>query len=1705
MSILIAPEDNERFARLQSYEQSSARASNTDYGLFRGMATSASEGFQNNVTMTLAKWVTKNALDDKEDPRVAEDEFNTSYAPILGLEYDPTESRASLDYRIHLAAKQRKANEVISGKKRSVANFSAAMVGGMATDPLGWLPLALPSKALQLGKLHALAGNRAAAAYHTGKGTFTNVLAVNAAYEVPYAYMMNDIGVNKYTLESLAYSVAGNLGFSALLGTGAGYFANRQANKANHYARQDAELGKMFREDNLQAALNLASEGDFFVVRDMFDKHPHLREWATGDRPLALSEQDHAIAQEILEMQELHLAVKAATRLSARSKIRRSGLGRTVNKTSVRRRMAEHKEQANRLSTYLLYSSDAQKLTDADVQILKDLGYEFNTVPQVTKSKQVVEGYGVLTQAAQVYGGQLFKIISDTEQKRRREFQIEDFDLKEVARKLKELREDPSITPRKRDALEKSLKADAQKLLDEQRELRAKIQNGYRQVRNLTPNFESTVRQAQDLVDFIFFGGAAKTEVQVLTPQQSRRFGDDTLGFTLTDIDNFTTYLSEPYFFFEDGAINAESAYQAALRSGESSGKIAKIREQALGDEASPAPNPKLLMRSGTLLRDRAFKAYNETTGRNFLDNAAYLSVFRTLMHESMHHLKKIDPEAHAMILTAIDDAEMKVLFEHAVGKGYSADKAFADETGSLLIEFAITRPEFWKALVEKDPALAGKTTKFIEELAADLYATLGMYDSPTWMKEFQNVGNNPDKIARTVSETLTTIRNDTTFRHRLAKYSEQAEQVRESTLDPTSDPFLDVDDFDMAKVNLDEIKSRAKGQQKAQTDLNASNEQRIAELFGGDEAVYAGIQKLSLLPLAKQREQLPKFVELLERRGFGFITAEDVSSMLQTLGATKKRQKEIAKALAKYSGDMDGLREYLRKNQLKLPLEAASRIGYIIMDKTLSRTDKMRQVLDYLTTEESASILRILHDRVNEKNIRALIDDSRTPQMRVNQLKTFMDGSRRKGVKLGQSVQTLVRGQILKDQTPLLDFLVEKDLLELFLGEDPSSYMSSYVKNTVGNKDLSRLFGSDLAKASNLLHKQIMEALTNGELPKQWKGVEVLEELVDVIRSTNLAQLFDMNSLGIMVRDRKGFLGYSMTYDRSYIQSLGYDAFEAKMLKMIDMKATERAHGGFMAERPDSTTAKLKDAGAFVKFNKETFLRGLYEEIVEGSFVNDPNDPSSSVLGSQRKAAKIIFKPEYRIEALIEFSNRKNLGRFMLEQIRNRSEKIALVKHVGHDANRILTNLIDSRATKGSRLTAKATIDQITGVLDTPVDANLNSTFKAVRQVQNIAMLGTAGFSTISDIPLVWNTLQFLGVAPEGLGVYFSRYADAVAAQFGGDKTQMSNWFRAQGASFDLLTRSMAQRVITDDSNTFGRIGLANDFVFELNGLNRLTAAHQQLFVDMLTSGLAKELRSNEINPLTLQRLTEYGFTEKDINNLRKAVEKTPDGVYRIGPSNIADVKLREKLSSFFTQYMREGVIEPDAGAQAMSRLGLQAGTMGGETARLALQYSSFMLAMGRVVYRRFLNGYGDEGKVQAFRNAHMYTYLAMALAAAYMSTVLKDLSRFKEPMNPLDMSEQDWMRIIRQSGLLSYFEPAFNAAQFGPSAAFGPAVGTAEDIASLDIGDAVGPYLGENLPIAGPVIKQISHTASEIITNFVGEETEKADKAARQSLDNK
>ncbi len=260
--------------------QQSAAYSATDYGRLVGMKQSAQAAWDRNMTMTAARWVKTKLLDDDTD-RVTREEFDKSFAPILGLEYKADENRAQLDYRIGQGARFARQAEMIEGENRMISNFAASFAAGVY-DPVNIIPFALPAKAAKatIG-MHTLAGNRGAAAFHQGKLTFKNVLAVNAALEVPYAAATNDIGVERYTEDHLKMSVGMNLLMGGVFGTAHGYYAGRKAASFRNVQRELDDFNTLMEADDFSTPLRRAVD-DNPTIREMINENPRISDFLSG-------------------------------------------------------------------------------------------------------------------------------------------------------------------------------------------------------------------------------------------------------------------------------------------------------------------------------------------------------------------------------------------------------------------------------------------------------------------------------------------------------------------------------------------------------------------------------------------------------------------------------------------------------------------------------------------------------------------------------------------------------------------------------------------------------------------------------------------------------------------------------------------------------------------------------------------------------------------------------------------------------------------------------------------------------------------------------------------------------------------------------------------------------------------------------------------------------------------------------------------------------------------------------------------------------------------------------------------------------------------------------------------------------------------------------------------------------------------------------
>jgi hypothetical protein len=1602
--------------------QQSAGFSATDYGRVVGMKYSAQAAWDRNMFMSAARWAKTKSLGDSTSPRVTREEFLKSYAPTLGLEYKSDENRDQLDYRMLQGARFARQNEMIEGENRMISNFAAAF-GSSIFDPVNLIPFALPAKGARAAvMMNKAAGNRTAAAYHQGKLTFKNVLAVNAGLEVPYAFMMNDTGVEKYTQDHATMAAGMGTLVAGALGGVHGYIASRGALKVRNARRELNIYNQLMEADDFSTPLQLAVDDNPGIKSVVMD-NPRLRDFLAG------KDKDGAE----LTVDDIRLALGALDVYSNNRKL-------TAMQQDVARRLLNDPEYQNkpmlesrkamtdkmsRIVEAVLSGKQTKALTPDDLKLLArydiELTPEGNVVNR-SKSRSVPSNHPSMDHVLSDV------LMKETARVNRLEKELSDLIFDENGKRRTVTQEEAVAITKKEVELKKAT--------DDYYESHGDY-------------FNQIEQQAVSMVNKTFNlkvkGGEFQKGRRVLTSLEDIRQGSLTRGAVKQG----------------DPKIRTELPHRILNRS--------KLTPVIFGD--SPT--------------------------RLNVNDALFADMYTTMLHESVHVLQSFAPD----LLSRLTDYANSPLIAQSLddfldAQGYKTGnfetdfKLFAAERPALLLEWASGQQGYWRALYDADKTLYRQLIDFISEIAENISRYLGRKDIKF------NKKLNPDDVAYEVGKIMSELRKDASLSQKLKRaYDDNKSPSDISEVNVYKDLDSDPDVLRSKTYENSNFINRASEMDKYSADPKKYLEDTISRI-AQDDTLLPKVLEIAKIKEKPKRKQA--IVDLIESEGLNIpLTVKDIDSMVINLDASMKRSRLIYK-IAKLNDPIKVLSSLAVLKEKGLPLEPAQRLGFLLLQENKTPIEKLTDVRKYLVEEDHAMILRTMHDAAVRGRLTEALSGKRTAKAKLAQLKTLLDGSRREGVDLGPSIERQIETQIRKDQLPLLDYLTQHDLDVIFLGEDVSHYMSSYKKASFENPALIRTYGNDVKAASKQMHIDIMTAMSTGKMPKRWEGIPVWEGLIDVIRKTNKGQMAEINYLGVNMRQRAGFSGYSMRYDRAVVASMTQKEFVSRMMRMIDLGKTFRLHGGLM-EAPTLAQDKAKGLKkkAYVKFDPQAMLATMYNEIVNGKFELDPDIANPSVVGAFRKSMKIAFKPQYEIDARIEFGNYKSLGRLMLEQIRGRSERIALVKNMGHDSNGIIKNIAKDNKLDDGSVSYKAfegTVDQITGVLDNPADVNLATLFKKARAVSNLAYLAGSGLSTLSDIPLSLATLSFLGMEGQGFSGFVTSYKAALAAHFKGDNKKMQAWFRAQGAGFDLVMRTFASRVVTEDGKGMGWIDFGNNALFEINGLNRLTAAHQTIFIDRLSSGLAKQLRTGKMDDLTVARLTEFGFTDKEIKLLANYVQKTPDGVYRIGPSNIGDnTPLQRKLSGFFSQYMKEAVIEPDAGARAISRLGLRSGTFEGETARLAFQYSSFMIGMSRVVYRRFMHGYTGDKKQQALRNSHLIAYLGTALAFAYMTTVMKDLSKFKEPISPLNMSENDMLRLLSQSGVLGVLELPLNASRFGADAAFAPLVGAGKDILSGDVKQAVDPFIGTNYPILGPLMKKVSFVASETLNNIAGDELER------------
>jgi hypothetical protein len=727
--------------------------------------------------------------------------------------------------------------------------------------------------------------------------------------------------------------------------------------------------------------------------------------------------------------------------------------------------------------------------------------------------------------------------------------------------------------------------------------------------------------------------------------------------------------------------------------------------------------------------------------------------------------------------------------------------------------------------------------------------------------------------------------------------------------------------------------------------------------------------------------------------------------------------------------------------------------------------------VLQSLEEARSSDILKTVRDERIKNDLIAGIESKTTVKQKVEWLQTQLDGQQRSGINARTSAQVHSRAQIIIDAKPINDVLDKHGLWDLFIGAGNGKYLDVLRQETGGNPDAVKIYGKELRKHINSFAADIMVAFRTGDTPAKWKGVEAFEELVSAIASVRNSQIASLNRLGSNVRVRSDFSGWSQRWSNDTIKAVGFAKWSVDMDKALDWESTARAHGGRLVRKD----------GKEVAFDKDTFLSEWFYKITEAREQVEGSDVAKSF----EQSRMVILKPDHEAKMLVKYSGEQNLGKLLMDQIRYRSEMIASLETFGSKPVEAIQEVMDKSGIIRGDNVGKFKYDTVLGTtrllvndLDNPVDVAFASVFKNVRKVSNLAFLPLSGFSALMDLPLIVSTLKYTG-AEIGINEVMPEYLAALSRTFRGDKSGMSAYLRDTGANYDLVNNASLRQITGDVSGNKGFLDLAMSFMFEANGMLRITSAGQEAFADWTSRSLGKEAAAGKFSELRIESLKNFGFTDGDINVLLKSASKdAPDGISRIIPQTVEDFEVSNKLREYYLHYMKQAVLEPDAGAQAISRGNLKAGTVGGEVIRTGFQYSSFILGLSRVVFNRFANGYTGTQLNHVRAMSHLVAFVGTSLATAWFVTTLKDIAKGRVPINPLNMSTFEWSRIVSQSGILGIGEmpldllsgslPISPIAKVPMNLIAGAVTGDREQVVK-----AVAPFFGSSLPAVGGPIK--------------------------------
>ena len=642
------------------------------------------------------------------------------------------------------------------------------------------------------------------------------------------------------------------------------------------------------------------------------------------------------------------------------------------------------------------------------------------------------------------------------------------------------------------------------------------------------------------------------------------------------------------------------------------------------------------------------------------------------------------------------------------------------------------------------------------------------------------------------------------------------------------------------------------------------------------------------------------------------------------------------------------------------------------------------------------------------------------------------------------------------------------KSLTNGFLGK----LLDSMEKENLTEFFTSGKFDKEIAKELWSLHE--------GTTPVT--GMQEARRIAEIINGIQNELVYRQNRAGAFIKLLPGYI-VRQAHDMFKIRKAGFNDWMMKVAPLLDAEKT------------------------FGTSNQKIFLREAYEGFVSGMHYKAKAETAADSVtyflgfkGPSNLAKKVSqerllhFKDSDAWMAYNAEFGSSSFRESVLHGVEHSSRNIALMEGLGTNPLAMLDNAIKILRSENKNntkvldsfkdYTLHNLYMQLDGTSRIPVYHKVAMIGTGVRVIQNLAKLGGAVLSSVTDIPFQAAALRLNGVPL--LDSYANAFTNVLRGRGDVEQKQIANLI---GVGFDGLIKDVASRFAAED-NIGGRMAKLQQKFFKLNLMNWWNDSHKTGVALMLSHHLANhsDVPYEKLPDALKKSLSHYDISSKEwslVKDLSPEAEDkikyfTPNALSSVSDSRIKEAyglghiedksvlsreirKARDDLESKFRTYLvdqvEHAVPHPGAAEQALLTGPTQPGTVLGEAVRFIGQFKSFPLTVVRKGLAPHLYNDGAENFAQAlFKGKADYTGLVHLMVSTtvfgYLALLAKDTVMGRTPRDVRD--PKTWVAAMAQGGGLGIYSDflfgEFN--KYGHSALatlLGPTASQFEDVAKM------------------------------------------------------